>query len=144
LYGHQIGHQADVARDVFPGQDDGLLNGWVSLERHLDLPQLNAMAADLDLMINPTEKLEVAIWEIARQIPSLIEARSRLGAKGMREKSCRGEFGSVEIPLGQAGPPDIEFPGHANGYRLAVAVEHIDLRVGDGTTDGHAYRNMAP
>src|SRR6266568_2834086 len=66
LYCHDIGHQTGVARGVFPGQDDGLAHGWVSLEGRFDLPQLNAIAADLDLMIDTTEKLEVAVWEVAR------------------------------------------------------------------------------
>ena len=47
LCSHDIGYQAGVARGVSPGQDDGLANGWMSLEGRLDLPQLNAIAAIL-------------------------------------------------------------------------------------------------
>jgi hypothetical protein len=143
LYCHDIGYQASVAWGAFPGQDDSLANGWMSLEGRLDLPQLNAIAADLDLMIHTTEKLEVAIWKVTRQISGLIEARSRLGAKRMREKCGSSQRRTVEVPAGQAGTPDIEFPGYANGHGLAVAVEHIDLRVGNRTPNGHAYRNRA-
>ena len=71
-------------------------------------------------MIHTTEKLEVAIWEVTRLIPGLIEARSRLGAKGIGEKGGRSQRGTVEVPASQAGPPDIEFPGYANGHGLAA------------------------
>jgi hypothetical protein len=94
-------------------------------------------------MIHTTKKLEVAVWEVTRQIPGLIETRSRLGAKGIGEKCSSSQRGTVEVPASQAGPPDIEFPGHTNGHGLALAVEYIDLRVGDRTTNRHAYRDRA-
>ena len=123
----------------WPGQRPG--GRRVLLQHRLDFPQLNAIAADFHLVIHTTEKLEVAIW--AGSVPDLRSYRGVLPARSKRgagEKLHRGELGPVAIPLGQAGTPDVEFPGHANGHGLTVAVEHIDLRVGDGTTDGHAIQ----
>jgi hypothetical protein len=94
-------------------------------------------------MIHTTEKLEVAVWEVPRPIPSLIETRSRLGAKGMGEKGGSSQRRTVEVPAGQASTPDIEFPRYAHGHGLALAVKHIDLRVGERTTNGYACRDRA-
>ena len=53
-------------------------------------------------------------------------------------KSLGSQFRMVEIAPGQAGAPDIEFAGNANGHGLQMLVEHIDLRVGNRTANGHA------
>ena len=112
------------------------------LQRRLDLPRLDAKAADFDLVVNATEVCKVAIGQVAHQVSSLVEARSRLVAARMGDKVCSGQVGTVVIAPGQAGATDVEFAGDTDGHRLQMAVEHIDLRVGNGAPNGHARERV--
>src|SRR5690606_12309999 len=66
-----------------------------------------------------------------------VEACAWCCAEGMGHEALGGEVRAVEVAQGQAVAADVEFAGHADGHRLAVVVEHIELRVGDGPSDGH-------
>ena len=66
-----IRHQAFVAGSVLPRQDDSLTYGWVMLQGRLDLPQFDAVSADLHLVIKTSEKLDVAVRQVTGQVPVL-------------------------------------------------------------------------
>ena len=59
---HHVGDEALVARDVLAGQHDGLPHRGVLGQAGLDLSQLDAEAADLDLVVDAAEE--------SRAIPS--------------------------------------------------------------------------
>ncbi len=61
IFGHEIGNQTLVARRVFPRHNDRLVNASVLLEYRLDFAQLYPEPADLYLMVDPSEKLDVAV-----------------------------------------------------------------------------------
>ncbi len=55
-------------------QHDGGLHLRVLLQHGFDLPQFNAIAADLHLMIYPPQKFDLAIREVAYQVARAVEA----------------------------------------------------------------------
>jgi len=59
------------------------------VERRLDLAQLDAVPAALDLGVGAAQVMEQAVGSAARQIAGLVDAVLRTGSAGIGEK--RGE-----------------------------------------------------
>ena len=77
----QDGGLGGLSRDVgdqtvFAGQDHGLAHARLDGQRGLDLPQLDAEAADLHLVIDAAQVLQVAVRQAAGQVPRTVETRS--------------------------------------------------------------------
>ena len=64
----QVGHQALAARAVLARQHHGLPHRRVLQQRRLDLAQLDAEAADLDLVVQPPQELQVAVGPPAHPV----------------------------------------------------------------------------
>ncbi|OAX67306.1 hypothetical protein A6R71_15695 [Xanthomonas translucens pv. arrhenatheri] len=62
---------------VVAGDDHRLAYALASTQRSLDLAQFDAEAADLDLSVVATQKLQHAIGTLARQITRAIHALPR-------------------------------------------------------------------
>ena len=70
-----VGHQPRFACH-FAAHDDRLADALAFLERRLDFAQLDAVAAQLDLVIQPTEVLEPAVAPPARDVARAIHPRN--------------------------------------------------------------------
>src|SRR5205823_8458673 len=101
-----------------------------------DLAQLDAEAAQLDLVVDPAKKLEIAIGPVAGEVPGPVEPCPRHRAERMRNEPLGGQRRPIKIAAGQAGSAKIELAGHAKGHRAKPAIEKIDLGVGNRTADG--------
>jgi hypothetical protein len=62
--GDGISHEASIAGDILPSQHNGLTYGWMLFERPFDLTEFDAIAANFDLGIETTQKLDVTIRQI--------------------------------------------------------------------------------
>ena len=60
-----IGHQALVCAGVLASQHHGLAHARVAEQGVLDLAELDAEAADLDLMVDASQELDVAVRQVA-------------------------------------------------------------------------------
>ncbi len=69
-------HQAEV---IVPVAREPALALGVVRERDLDLAQLDAVAAHLDLEVGAPEVLEPAVGAPAREVAGAVEPRARLG-----------------------------------------------------------------
>jgi hypothetical protein len=56
--------QASIAGSILPRQHDGLPDGWVMLQSRRDLPELDAVSANLHLIIKAPEKLDVPVRQV--------------------------------------------------------------------------------
>src|SRR5256714_12467605 len=75
-------------------------------QRLLDLAQFDAVAAQLDLVIQPAHKLEHAIGSIARQAARLVEAGPLLQEPGAGDKKDRGLLRAADgAPWQRPAPP---------------------------------------
>ena len=108
--------------------DDGFRDLRQARERRLDLAQLDAEAADLDLVVDAAEELDRAVAAVAHAVAGAVEPRA-----GHRRRTDRGtkrsavSSGAVEVAARDAGAADVELARHADGHRLAMSVEHVDL-----------------
>ena len=96
----------------------------------LDLAELDAMAADLDLMIRATQELEVSVGTPARQIAGAIQTLARV-AEWIRDEPFRCQIRPVQIPARQSGAADEELADNPDGYEREVRVEHEHRGVRD-------------
>jgi hypothetical protein len=134
--GDQIGHEPQVAGRTLQRRHRHLLDRGVLLQHRLDLAELNAMAADLHLMIEPAQILQLAGRKPPAQIAGLVQPGAGLTAERIGgEPLCR-ELRAVQVPARHLHPSDAQRAGYARGRWLQMAVQHVELCVGDGAADG--------
>ena len=75
----------------------------------LDLAQLDAEAADLDLVIIAAEELDIATRQIASEIASAIHAPGSVATEGIAHEALRGQIGAIEVSASDPCPADIDF-----------------------------------
>src|SRR5690606_32603413 len=73
---HGIADQAYVAWPVFAHQHDGLRDAGAGGERDFDLAQFDAIAAHLDLEVEPAEVFERAVAAPASAVAGAVELRT--------------------------------------------------------------------
>ena len=76
VLGNEVGNEALVPGDILARQHHHLTDSGVLAQGRLDLAQLDAEAADLDLVIDAPEILDVAVRVPTRQIASAVEPRA--------------------------------------------------------------------
>ena len=144
---HRVGDQADIAGAIFAGDDDGLGDRRVAAERQLDLAQLDAIAAQLDLEVGAAEALEdaggavaggLAGAEPAAEVAGAVHAGAGGGAERIGEEALLGQLGAIVIADGDAVAADEQLADHADRHRLQIFIEDVDGGVGDRRADGDA------
>jgi len=108
----------------------------VLLERQLDLSGLDTIPAELDLLVDAAEELEVAVREKAGPISRLIQTRSGLIAERVRDEALRRQVGALEIASGETGPCDVKLALDGDRHGLQMRVEHVDCTLGIGRPIG--------
>ena len=101
-------------------------------EHGLNFAELDAEAAELDLVVDAPQELNIAVGQPARQVAGLVEAA---WSKGIGDELFGSQFGAVEVCACQTNAGDAEFPGHADRGRLAMLMQDVSLCVGDGASD---------
>ena len=117
--GHHIGRQAFVAGLVLPRQHDRLAYRRVPQQHRLDLAQLDPVAPDLHLMVDPTQVLDVAIGQISCQVAGPIQPRLGLAAERVGDELLCGQLRAVQVAAGHAGPADADLARDARSAPAA-------------------------
>src|SRR6266851_191706 len=133
--GARLYKTGDLARYLPDGQLEflGRLDYQIKLKgyRH-DLPRLDAVALELDLVVQPSQELELAIGQVACQVPGLVESGPWLRAPGMWQEALRCQLRAPQVAGGHAPASDVQFPWAARGHRPQVLIQQIDLGIGNG------------
>src|SRR3989344_6336765 len=99
-------------------------------KQSLDFFQLDAKTSDFDLVIDASNELHVAVGQITNQVAGLVDPFHGIIAEGMGHKFFGGQFRSIKVATRQTVAADVKLAVHADGYRLAIAVQNIKLCVG--------------
>src|ERR1044071_1350863 len=105
-------------------------------EGGLALAGLDAEAAELDLVVEAAEELEVAVGAPADQVAGAVEAAVGVGAERVGDELLGRRGGVVEVAAGDAVAAGVELAGDADRHRPPVAVEDVGGGVGDRAADG--------
>src|SRR5260221_7872040 len=132
--GHDVGDKAPFARRLVASDDDGLGDAGMAGKRRLDLAELDAEAADLDLMIGAADELQLAGLPPANEVARAVHAAAR-GTERIGDEALRREGGVVEITARKAGTGDMELAGDTDRHGLQPVVEDIDAGIANGPPD---------
>src|SRR6187402_1962909 len=106
-------------------------------EDGLDLTKLDAEAANLDLMVDAPQELEVCVSAKASQIGCLVQSRTSLTAERVRNERSGRRIRTAKVPPGKLCSPDIQLTGRSHRDRLHAAVQRVELRAGRRLPDGY-------
>src|ERR1700730_3437448 len=137
---YDVGNQIFVARRSFARYHYRLSYCWMLFEYRLNLTQFDAKASYLHLLIDTPQELNGPIREVTSQISCSVEACPSFGAEGVVDEAFGCQLWPVEIAPCQTSTADIQFPSHADRSGLTIAIEQVDVRVGNRGPD----RNDAP
>src|SRR6266481_5813482 len=108
-------------------------------QRGLDLPRLNAEAANLNLMVRSPHKLQNPIPAPARQVPAAVHPAPR-SAKAVRNKALPRQTAATNIPPPNPSTRNVKLPNNPNRYRLQATIQYINPRVPDRTAKWRCLR----
>jgi hypothetical protein len=118
-----------------------------SERRRFDFFELDAKAAQLDLVIGAPEIFHPSVLPHAHDVTRAIQLRARNLAEFVGYESLRRHLREIEIAECDTVPANEKFARHAIRHQLLTAVENVELRVGDrrskrnGTISGlHSQR----
>ena len=123
---HHVGDEALLAWCILTGNDGYLLHCGVAAQHALNLAQLDTEAADLHLLIDTPQILQVTIGQPTGQVARTVEAPR---AKGVGNELLRRELWPVQVAPPDLYPADVQLTCHANRHRLKRSIEHIGLSV---------------
>ncbi len=128
---HEVCHQRALA------QNDGrLADPGVPRQGGLDLSRLDAVAAQLDLVVEPAEVLQPAVGAAPGEITGAVEAGARSAAEPVgHEPLCR-EVRAAQIAARQPRAADHQLPGAPDRRRRPLRIQDVDPGVRDGPAEG--------
>ena len=106
-----------------------------------DFAQFYTEATQLHLEVDATEKLNDAISAEAGEVAGAVHARGRFPihcfAEWVRYETLGGQFIAIHVTTSHLHAADQQFARHAYRCGLILAIDNVDLSVGNRTTDGH-------
>ncbi len=118
--------------------DGGPVHARDGGERGFDLPQFDAVAAQLHLVVCASDKLDSSAGLTLDDVSSAVQARAGPGGKRIGQKAPGGERGLAQVATRQTVAAQIQFSRNPGRQRLQIPIEDVRRRVGDGQTDGRA------
>ena len=132
----EIGHQAFVPRHVFAGQHHPLADSGECRQACFDLTQLNAKATDLHLVVIAPDALQQAVCGPASEVAGAVQQGAWI--ERVLHELFRRQLRAVQVALGDTVAADADFAGHPQGQQVQLRIQHVDLRVGNGSPYRHA------
>ena len=131
-HGDEVGNQPLVAFLLADG-NYGLPHVRVAAERRLDLPQLDAEAPHLHLVIDPPQELELQLARlpVAHQVARAVDPRARHGREGVRHEPLGRQVRPPQVAARQPGAADQQLAGHPQRYEAQLAVDDMEPGIGD-------------
>src|SRR6266404_4126643 len=131
---NNIANKLQNPRPIRARNHNRLRHTRVPNQRGLDLPRLNAEAANLNLMVRSPHKLQNPIPAPARQVPAAVHPAPR-SAKPVRNKALPRQTATPNISAPNPSTRNVKLPNNTNRYRLQATIQYINPRVPDRTTN---------
>ncbi len=120
-----------------------VLHGRMRTRRCLHFAQLDAKAAQLHLVVQASKELNGAVGQVARLVAGTVEPCARRGAERIGNEALGSHIRPIEIASSQIHAANIQLTWNAYRHRPQPLIEQVDLRVGDGSSDGNAAAPVA-
>src|ERR1700753_3383868 len=93
----EVGIDLLLPAAVFACDDDDLLHAGVAQERGLYLAKLDAVSANLHLMVFATKVLDLAVLKVTSRVARAVEARAGPPAQVVGDEAFRRQRRSVDV-----------------------------------------------
>src|SRR5262249_23626688 len=103
-------------------------------QRRLDLPRLNAEAANLNLMVRAPHKLQNPIGAPPRQVPAAAHPPPR-STKPVGNKTLTRQTATTNIAPTNPSTRNVKLPNNTNRNRLQTTIQYINTQIGDAAPD---------
>ena len=134
-----IAHQALIARTILTGDHHRLPDPVHPTQRRLHLTQLDAIAADLDLLISTPGIAQLPVGAPTHQIPGAIHALPGRPER-TRHKPRPGQPRPAHIPHTHTTTGHIQLTDHPDRHRAQPPIEHEQRRPRHGRPDRRRTR----
>lgn len=114
--GHEIRHEPLVAGRVLADDHTDLADAGVGQQCGLDLAELDAVAADLHLIVDPPQEIELPVRPPPHQVTGAVDPGAHPFGL-VRGELLLGQFRPAPIAAGHQHAPDEEFAGHPDRHR---------------------------
>ena len=128
-----IGHQSLVGI-VALEEADARRDAGVGAQLRLDFAELDAEPPQFDLLIDPSEILEIGAAS-ADQIAAPVQPGSGLAAGRVGDEPARGQLRPAPVAAGESLATDVQLAGNPIRHRVASGIEDREPQVRDGTAD---------
>src|ERR1700722_2161735 len=102
----------------------------------LDLTGLDAVATDLQLVVEAAEKLDRAVAKKAHTVTGQVHA----SALRVLDEPLGGLLWTFDVAAGHTRPAHAKLTGHPDRHGLQPCVQDIRVRAGEGASDRHSGR----
>lgn len=109
-------------------------------EHRVDLAELDAVAADLDLAVDAAAVVEGAVRQLHREIAGAVQGRTRDIGERVRLERFGAALGIVQIALGELDAADPQLAERARRHHAQLLVEHAQVDVRHRAADRDARR----
>ncbi|CCW12777.1 hypothetical protein EBESD8_33290 [Rhodococcus aetherivorans] len=130
-----IGDESGLARGRLVPDRGGEVDGGVGQEGGVDLTELDAVTADLDLEVGPSGVHQPALVVPPHDVPGAVHALARRAERG-GDEAVRRQRRSPVVATGEGVPGQVQLAGHADRDGVQTRVEHQGTDPGDGRADG--------
>src|ERR1044072_1899987 len=128
---NDVSHQAPVTRSIFTNSHNHLTHGMVTGEHILNLSQLNAVPAELHLVVSPPDEMNIAGVEIQSFISRPVQPLSASHAVRVRHKPFCRQLRTLPVTTRYSGSANIDFPAHSDRHHAERFIQHIHFHVRD-------------
>ena len=115
---HQVRHQPLVTGHVLARQHHCILHRFVLQQRTLNLAQLDAIAAQLHLLVHSSQVLQRPVFPIARQVSRAVQPLACFTRERMRHEPLCRQFRSPQIAPRQSHPTHVQLAHYSYRHRL--------------------------
>src|SRR5215472_15914303 len=131
---NNIANELLAPSTIGPRNHNRLRHIRVPNQRGLDLPRLNAEAANLNLMVRSPHKLQNPIPAPARQVPAAVHPAPR-SAIPVRNKALPRQTAASNIPAPNPSSRNVKLPNDPNRNSLQTTIQDINPQIGDAAPD---------
>ncbi len=131
---HREGHQPDAGAFA-AGDHDRLPHPGARFERRLDLSQLDADAAHLELVIEPAEIFDRPVRQPAGEVAGAVEPAAGRKPRDVGDEALGGEVGPLPVAARHLDAADAQLAGNANRRLAPARIEDVDAGVGHRPAD---------
>jgi hypothetical protein len=139
LFANHKCDQATIAGFEFDRSHHYGLHPFTSRECRLDLSQLDAKAAYLDLVVIAAEKVEAAIRKLDRKIAALEKPPFRANGERVWKEARAAKIGPVEVTESHARSTDVHLSDRTLRHRLKVLIEKVNAYIRQWVSDADLF-----